>query len=105
MKKHCIIFPPVLSPKTGLSGLAKISVLFLLTMALLLCPTPSLSRADDMGETIDDSGSQSSSQSWWSDPDLDEAVVRLTETLVEQESLKVSPCGSVPMTFMMQKPV
>ena len=91
MKKHCIIFPPVLSPKTGLSGLAKISVLFLLTMALLLCPTPFPSWAQDMGETVDDSDNQSSSQSWWGDPDLDEAVARLTETLVEQGKLKGLP--------------
>ena len=92
MKRYCIIFPPFLSPKTGLPGLAKISILFLLTMALLLCPTPSLSRADDRGEVIDDSGRQSSSQSWWgTDLDLDEAVARLTETLVEQGKLKGQP--------------
>jgi len=92
MKRHCSIFPPSLSLKTGLSGLAKISVLFLLTMALLLCPTPSPSWAEDMGTVIDNSDSQSSSQSWWgSDLDLDEAVAKLTETLIEQGKLKGQP--------------
>ena len=91
MKRHCIIFPPFLSLKTGLPGLAKFSVLFLFTTALLLCPTPSLSRAVDRGEIIEDSGNPSSSQSWWGDLDLDEAVARLTETLVEQGKLKGQP--------------
>jgi hypothetical protein len=92
MKRHCSIFPPSLSLKTGLPGLAKISVLFLCTMALLLCTTPSPSRAEDMGTVDNDSGRQSSSQSWWgSDPNLDEAVVRLTETLIEQGKLKGQP--------------
>ena len=53
---------------------------------------PSLSWAEDRGEVIDDSESQSSSPSWWgSDLDLDEAVARLTETLVEQGGLKGQP--------------
>jgi len=53
--------------------------------------SPSPSWAEDMGEVIDDSGNPSSSQSWWGDLNLDEAVARLTETLVEQGKLKGQP--------------
>ena len=92
MKRHCSIFPPSLSVKTGLSGLAKISVLFLCTLALLLCTTPSLSWAEGVELMENDSESQSSSQSWWgSDLDLDTAVARLSETLVKQGKLKGQP--------------
>ncbi|MBC8179142.1 MAG: hypothetical protein H8E19_17195, partial [Deltaproteobacteria bacterium] len=91
MKRYYFIFPPFLSTNISLSGLARISLLFIFTIVLLLCPTPTLSQAEDRGEVIEDSSSQSSSQSWWGDLDLDEAVARLAETLVEQGKLGGRP--------------
>jgi len=92
MKRYYFIFPPFLSTNISLPGLARISLLFIFTMVLLLCPTPSLSRADETNITDEDTTRESVSQSWWgSDLDLDEAVAKLTETLVEQGQLKGQP--------------
>lgn len=92
MKNRQIIFRLSDSTRASLFTPTLILILYLCTSVLLPGYSPSLSRADDRGEAIDDSGSQSSSQSWWeSDLDLDEAVARLTETLVEQGKLKGQP--------------
>ena len=92
MKKHKIIFPPSDSKHARLFTSALILILYLCTIALMPGYSPSLSWAEGMGETIDNSSNQSSSQSWWgTDLDLDEAVERLTETLVEQGKLEGQP--------------
>ena len=91
MKNRQIIFRSSDSTRASLFGSALILILYLCTIALLSGCAPSLSWAQSMGETIDDSGSQAASQPWWGDLDLDEAVVRLTETLVEQGELKDQP--------------
>jgi len=90
MKRYYFIFPPFLSTNISLPGLARISLLFIFTMVLLLCPTPSLSRADETNIT-EDTTRESVSQSWWGDLNLDEAVARLSETLVEQGKLEGQP--------------
>ena len=91
MKKRKIIFRSSNSTWVRLFTPALILILYLCTIALMPGYSSPLSWAEGMGETIDDSTSQSSSQSWWSDLDLDEAVVRLTETLVEQGKLQGQP--------------
>ena len=91
MKNLQIIFRSSDSTWARLLTSTLILTLYLCTIALMPGYTPSLSRAEGMGETIDDSTSQSSSQSWWGDLDLDEAVARLTETLVEQGKLEGQP--------------
>ena len=92
MKHLQVIFPSFDSGHARLFTSALILILYLCTIALTPGYSPSLSWAEGMGETIDDSDNQSSSQSWWgSDLDLDEAVTRLTETLVEQGKLKGQP--------------
>ena len=91
MKNRQIIFRPSDSTGASLFTSAVILILYLCTIALMPGYSPSLSWAQDMGETIDDSSSQSSSQSWWGDLDLDEAVAKLTETLVEQGKLEGQP--------------
>jgi len=92
MKHLQVIFPPSDSKHARLFTSAIILIFYLCTNAFFPGYVPSLSRAEDMGEDIEDSSSQSSSQSWWgSDLDLDTAVARLTETLVEQGKLKDQP--------------
>ena len=91
MKKRKIIFRSSNSMGARLFTSALILILYLCTIALIPGYSPPLSWAEGMGETIEDAGSQSSSQSWWGDLDLDEAVARLTETLVEQGKLEGQP--------------
>ncbi|MBC8466592.1 MAG: DUF4384 domain-containing protein [Deltaproteobacteria bacterium] len=91
MKNRQTISRPSDSTRASLFTPVLIFILYLCFNALLHFYFPSLSRAQDRGEVIDDSGNQSSSQSWWGDLDLDEAVARLTETLVEQGKLKDQP--------------
>ena len=88
MKNRQIISLPFDSTWDRLFTSALILILYLCTIALMPGYSSSLSWAEGMGETIEDAGSQSSSQSWWGDLDLDEAVARLTETLVEQGKLE-----------------
>ena len=92
MKNRQIIFRPSDSTRAVLFTPALILILYLCTYALLPGYSPSLSWAEGVELMENDSGSQFSSQSWWgSDLDLDEAVARLTETLVEQGKLKGQP--------------
>ena len=92
MKNRQVIFRPSDSTRASLFASRLILILCLCTIALLPGYPPSLSWAEDVGAVNDDSGSQSSSQSWWgSDLDLDTVVARLTETLVEQGKLKDQP--------------
>ncbi|MBC8466587.1 MAG: DUF4384 domain-containing protein [Deltaproteobacteria bacterium] len=91
MKNRQTISRPSDSTRARLFTSALILILLLCTIALLSGYYPSLSRAEDRGEVIEGSGNQSSSPSWWGDLDLDEAVARLTETLVEQGKLKGQP--------------
>ena len=92
MKNRQVIFRPSDSTRASLLTSRLILILCLCTIALLPGYPPSLSWAEDVGAVNDDSGSQSSSQSWWgSDLDLDTVVARLTETLVEQGKLKDQP--------------
>jgi len=91
MRHLQVISPPSDSRYARLFTSAIILILYL-CIALTPGYSPSLSWAEGMGETIDDSDNQPSSQSWWgTDLDLDEAVARLTETLVEQGKLEGQP--------------
>lgn len=71
MNNRQIIFRLSGSTQTSLSTPALIFILYLCFNALLPFYSPSLSRAEDRGEVIDDSGNQSSSRLWWGDLNLD----------------------------------
>ena len=92
MKNLQTIFRSSDSTWAGLFTSALILILYLYTCTLLPGYSPSLSWAEGVELMENDSGNQASSQSWWgSDLDLDEAVAKLTETLVEQGKLEAQP--------------
>jgi len=79
MKNRRIMFRPVDWVKTGLPGLAHIFFVYLCGMLLLPCCAVSTSRTDN------------SPHSWWDNRGLDEAIVKLTDTLVAQGKLQGRP--------------
>ncbi|MBW2709033.1 MAG: DUF4384 domain-containing protein [Deltaproteobacteria bacterium] len=90
MKKHPVDFRLPGSKRISLFCFAFFSLLFFCTSAFLPGFTPS--RAEGVALAGNDSGGRSSSRSLWeSDLNLDEAVERLTETLVEQGKLVGQP--------------
>lgn len=86
-----IIFRTSDSTRANLFTPALILILYLYLGAFMPGYSPSFSWAQGVELMENDSGTQSSSQSWWGDLNLDEAVVRLTETLVEQGKLEGQP--------------
>ena len=90
MSKHQFAFRPSSTTRTYLFGL--IFTLILCTSAFTSFFSPPHSNAGEMGEREDDSTPQSSIKSLWGgDMDLDKAVTRLVDTLVEQGKLKGQP--------------
>jgi hypothetical protein len=96
MKNRCIMFHSAELVKSYLPGLA--GILFLCVCAILSLPccatSPSRAEGPEVSDTT--SGGRAASPSWWGDLDLDEAVVKLTETLIEQGRLKGQPVLITP---------